>query len=316
MNCKYCGALAEQIKPRHYRCKYWSAEFSVESEFGSEPTLYSANTENYRVAETVKKYSDPKNKLSGEELFKNAIGNVVEIFSCNEQKSSNMRATGLIISENGLVLTNAHAVLDVFGQEFSNITIKTSDQVEYPASILALGKPYKEKKDSIDLCVLYIRDFHSDFAVIGDASELENGQTVYLIGNSRGAGTCITRGIISDKSRQMPGLSYPYIMTDAAANQGNSGGPLYNEYGEVIGILVSGEDSAKGMNYAIPSYVVDAFLSYIANHEQLKNYDLGSLNKYKQGATPYAISFSLAIEGIKLALDVVLWLVNAFKKEQ
>ena len=64
MNCKYCGALAEQIKPGHYRCKYCSAEFSVESEFGSEPTLYSANTENYRVAETVKKYSAPKNKLS------------------------------------------------------------------------------------------------------------------------------------------------------------------------------------------------------------------------------------------------------------
>lgn len=87
---------------------------------------------------------------------------------------------------------------------------------------------------------------------------VRNGQKLYVIGNALGMGTCITSGIISDKRRMVNGK--PRLMTDCAANHGNSGGPVFDEDGRVIGAIVAGIDSAKGMNFAIPADVIEDFL--------------------------------------------------------
>lgn len=79
-----------------------------------------------------------------------------------------------------------------------------------------------------------------------------------MIGNSLGGGTCITSGIVSDRRRTLEGKAR--LMTDCAVNRGNSGGPVFNEAGEVVGTIVAVTTAAEGMNYAIPADVVLAYI--------------------------------------------------------
>ena len=254
-----------------------------------------------------------KEALSGEDLFEQAIPSVVEIFV--QSVSSSAAASGFVISSKGLVLTNAHAVLDEYGKLFEKIFVRSGDKY-YNAYPLAIGEPRANQNyDTVDLCLLFVEGFENLPAVsFADVNLLKNGQKVYLIGNSLGEGTCITSGIISDKDRCVGGLSYPYIMTDAAANPGNSGGPLFSEYGEVIGVLVAGITSAKGMNYAIPSNVAEKFLSHVINNTDIKSLDLGELNKYKNlsGASTYGITAEKILDGVKLIADIISYVIGLF----
>lgn len=297
MICQMCGAQADEVRPGHYRCKYCTNEFD-------------ASAVNTPVYEQTVNNSRPSNVLSGEDIYERAIDSVVEIYALSPDGKGSMCSSGFVVSERGFVLTNAHAVLDAFGQLCKKIQVKTRKGV-FNAFPIALGKPADGKNDSVDLCLLYVDGLKEKANEIGDATVLKNGQKVYLIGNSLGEGTCITSGIISDKQRAIPGLSYPYIMTDAAANHGNSGGPLYNEKGEVVGVLVAGIDGAKGMNYAIPSNVVDAFMSYVVNGSEIKNATLGELDKYSQNATTYSMSMAMAFSGVNFVVDVIDYIVKS-----
>lgn len=254
-----------------------------------------------------------KEALSGEELFEKAIPSVVEIFV--QSVNSSAAASGFVISSKGLVLTNAHAVLDEYGKLFEKIFVRSGDKY-YSAYPLAIGEPRANQDyDTIDLCLLFVEGLSNLPAVsFADVNLLKNGQKVYLIGNSLGEGTCITSGIISDKDRLVGGLSYPYIMTDAAANPGNSGGPLFSEYGEVIGVLVAGITSAKGMNYAIPANVAEKFLSHVINSTDIKSLDLGELNRYKNlsAASTYGLSAEKILDGVKLIADIISYVIGLF----
>ena len=264
------------------------------------------------VAES-KAASSGREALSGEELFEQAIPSVVEIFV--ESVSSSAAASGFVISSKGLVLTNAHAVLDEYGKLFEKIFVRSGDKY-YNAYPLAIGEPRANQDyDTVDLCLLFVEGLGNLPAVqFADVNLLKNGQKVYLIGNSLGEGTCITSGIISDKDRCVSGLSYPYIMTDAAANPGNSGGPLFSEYGEVIGVLVAGITGAKGMNYAIPANVVEKFLTFVINNTEIKSLDLGELNKYKNtsAASAYGLTAEKILDGVKLIADIISYVIGLF----
>jgi S1-C subfamily serine protease len=251
--------------------------------------------------------------LAGEDLYEKVIPSVVEIQVRNSTASA--AASGFVVSSKGLVLTNAHAVLDETGKLFDNIYVRVGERY-YNAYPLALGEPRANQSyDTVDLCLLYVQDLENPTAVeFGNVNILRNGQRVYLVGNSLGEGTCITSGIISDKDRYVGSLSYPYIMTDAAANPGNSGGPLFNEIGELIAVLVAGITTAKGMNYAIPVNVVDCFLSYAINNTRLKDLDLGELNRYKDtdASENYSQTISKILGGIKILIDIVDYIINLF----
>ena len=95
-------------------------------------------------------------------------------------------------------------------------------------------------------------------ATFGDFNKVRNGEKVFVVGNSLGYGTCITSGIVSDRLRNVNGKML--LMTDCAINGGNSGGPMFNEKGEVIAVIVAGIDGAEGMNFAIPVDTVQQFL--------------------------------------------------------
>ncbi len=316
MICQVCGAKADEIKKDHYRCAFCGNEFDApvqEAPKAEEPKDFIKG--NVLGSGDYIGGKKPKKVLSGEEIYERAIDSVVEIYAKSTDGNGSMCSSGFVISEKGFVLTNAHAVLDEFGNLSKKIQVKTQKGV-FKAIPIAIGRPSDGKTNSIDLCLLYVEGFHTAANTVGNVSSLKNGQKVYLIGNSLGEGTCITSGIISEKQRAMPGLDYPYIMTDAAANPGNSGGPLYNESGEVIGVLVAGIDGAKGMNYAIPANIVDVFMTYIFKQAKVKNVDLGELNKYTQEKpSTYALDVLMVASGVKLFIEVFQYIAELFKRK-
>ena len=250
------------------------------------------------------------NALSGEDVFAKMQNSVVEIIA-NDRKSV-ARASGFIVSSTGFVVTNAHAVLDDKHRIYENIQIKRGDEV-VNAAVVAVGKPADGKHDSVDLALLFaIGLMDAGCAELGSSDTCRNGQKVYLIGNSLGSGTCITSGIISDARRDMPGLSYPYVMTDAAANHGNSGGPLLSEDGKVIGVLVSGIQNAEGMNYAIPIDIVKQFLAYVAAQTQLSTTSLAEISDIANAPVTMSSTSDKVFTGIHLVLDIIAFIMGLF----
>lgn len=171
--------------------------------------------------------------------------------------------TGFIVSENGLVLTNKHVVID----EKADYTVLTNDGKKYKAQVLA--------RDPIqDLAVLKIEIKGIKPLKLGDSDGIRIGQTAIIIGNALGEfRNTVSAGIISGLSRkitasdQRGGLETldELIQTDAATNFGNSGGPLLNLKGEVIGISTAIASGAQSIGFAIPINKAKRDISSIEN---------------------------------------------------
>ena len=157
----------------------------------------------------------------------------------------NSAGSGFIIDGEGYVMTNAHVVR---GMDELFVTLR--DEEEYPAELVG-------SDDKTDIALLKISaDKPLPTAKIGDSEELQVGETVLAIGSPFGLGWSVTRGIISALGRRLPAEDFvPFIQTDAAVNPGNSGGPLMNARGEVIGInsqIFSRTGSFAGISFSIP----------------------------------------------------------------
>lgn len=247
--------------------------------------------------------------MNGEQIYDKMQNATVEILAIDENEDVSC-ASGFVVSDKGFIVTNAHAILNKRGQLCPAIAVKLGEKV-LPAVPVAYGSPTDGKHDSLDIALLFVPDASTlDCSDFGASSNCKNGQKVYLIGNSLGCGTCITSGIISDAHRAMPGLSYTYIMTDAAANPGNSGGPLLNEQGEVIGVLVSGMDTAEGMNYAIPIDMVKEFFRYLSKQTKLGEDTLGSLAAPSNTPVTMSTFSDNLFKGLHLVLDIVAFILS------
>ncbi len=190
--------------------------------------------------------------LSLQDIYTRNIDSVVSI-TCSK-RSSTSSGTGVILSQDGYIVTNAHVV-----EGGSSITVQLTDDRTFSASIVG--------SDEIsDLAVLYIAAEGLTPAQFGDSSSLRVGDTVVAIGDPLGVefrGT-YTNGIVSAINRDVDvdGRTMTLIQTNAALNSGNSGGPLINCYGQVIGIntmkIGTYTDSAgvEGLGFAIPSATV------------------------------------------------------------
>lgn len=166
--------------------------------------------------------------------------------------------SGLLLSLNGYALTNAHVVTGEKGKIASKVQVKIAGE-SVVAKVIAIGQDTKGI-DPVDLALLMLEKV-PEIAVsfeFADSACIKNGERVYVIGNSLGYGTCITEGIISDKLRKVNDRDL--IMTDCAVNHGNSGGPMFDEEGKVIGVVVAVIERAEGMNFAIPSRTAVNFL--------------------------------------------------------
>jgi len=167
--------------------------------------------------------------------------------------------TGIVVRPDGYIVTNAHVI-----QSANEIKVTLPSGVSYDARVVG--------RDRVtDLSVLKIDDQDLPFASFGDSDDLRVGDWVVAVGNAlalRG-GPTVTQGIVSGKGRRIVteiGELYDLIQTDAAINQGNSGGPLVNLEGEVVGINTVIVREAQGLGFAISSSaakpIIDSLIAY------------------------------------------------------
>ncbi|MBQ3481656.1 MAG: trypsin-like peptidase domain-containing protein [Oscillospiraceae bacterium] len=198
-------------------------------------------------------------ELSLQELYRRCSQSIVAISGYMNGKSGYNWGTGVILSEDGLILTNTHVIADC-----DRATVTLPDDTVCEAKLVGA--------DSIsDIAVLKIEAKGLTPAVFGDSSALEVGDSVAAIGNPLGEEfrLTLTRGIISaiERGINYKGHSMNLLQTDTAINEGNSGGPLLNMYGQVIGItnmkMMSSYSSIEGIGFAIPSVTVVKIINTI-----------------------------------------------------
>jgi len=152
--------------------------------------------------------------------------------------------SGFIVTADGYIMTNAHVVRGA-----TDVVVKMTDRREYPAKVVGVD-------DRTDVAVIKIEGTNLPTVRLGNPESLKPGQWVVAIGSPFGMENSVTAGIVSATSRSLPDDPYvPFIQTDVAVNPGNSGGPLFNLNGEVVGInsqIYSQTGGFMGLSFAIP----------------------------------------------------------------
>jgi serine protease Do len=174
--------------------------------------------------------------------------------------------SGFIINADGLILTNAHVV-----DGAQEVTVKLTDRREYRAKVLGVDK-------KSDIAVIRIDAKNLPTVKLGDPSSAKVGEPVLAIGSPFGFENSATAGILSAKSRSLPEDNYTFLQTDVAVNPGNSGGPLFNLKGEVIGInsqIYSRTGGYQGLSFAIPIDVAVKVQDQLVKHGKVTRGRLG-----------------------------------------
>ena len=151
--------------------------------------------------------------------------------------------SGFVISPDGYILTNAHVVDDA-----NEVTVRMTDRREYRAKVVGMDR-------RTDVAVLKIDAKNLPVVQVGDPRGLKAGEWVIAIGSPFGFENSVTAGIVSATARSLSDAYTPFIQTDVAVNPGNSGGPLFNLRGEVVGInsqIYSRTGGYQGVSFAIP----------------------------------------------------------------
>ncbi|MGC6423745.1 MAG: Do family serine endopeptidase [Lentimonas sp.] len=162
--------------------------------------------------------------------------------------------SGVIISEDGYIITNAHVIMAGRGQVADEILVRLSDDTEYVTELIGFDS-------KTDVAVLKVNtDDELPALPIADSEHLRVGDVVFAIGNPLNVGLTATQGIVSAKERMSgilgPGGYENFIQTDAAINMGNSGGALIDAAGRLVGIntaIVSRSGGSNGIGFAIPA---------------------------------------------------------------
>ncbi len=201
------------------------------------------------------------NILSPNEIFKMNINNVISI-RCKHNEIIKC-GTGILIG-NGYVLTNKHVVIG----NSSN----TNDIIDLCDTYICNGEAisscelefiYADKEN--DIALMYSDMLKGQISFSNEA--VETGDSIYAIGNSKGHGLCIVNGLVSDKSRIIN--KKEYIMISAPTTNGNSGGPLLDSKGKLVGMITLGDEVVQTMNYAIPVSVLVSFIRRAIDTEEL-----------------------------------------------
>ena len=226
---EYYGEIIDELEPEEITMQTWPTGQGVK-------------------LDVLRDHGEP---LTAQEVYRKVNPSVVQVMVQVGRKAS--LGTGVIFTEDGYILTNYHVV-----EGGSDCYIALNTGAGYPASYVA-GDPVN------DLAVLKVDGQDLPAAEFGESGLLTVGDPVYAIGNPLGYelwGT-MTDGIVSavDRDVQVDDRTMTLIQTNAALNSGNSGGPLINEYGQVVGLNVikmsSSSFSIEGLGFAIPSATMD-----------------------------------------------------------
>lgn len=258
-----------------YRCEACGEVFSTESKYLNQQEKLKQQAEKEAARHAAKQAKEAALKLAGEEAEQtnNAPLSATEIFKKNRKFVVEIQAdfglvssrgTGIIIGD-GYILSNAHVVFD---KKSDRGVAYAADEIlckDVSQNVYELDLIYADIKK--DMVLLHSDELSAD-GVTFCAKEVETGEKIYAIGNSKGQGICILDGIVSDSERLIG--SDKFIMFSAPIVHGNSGGPVFNGNGEVIGIATLGREDALAMNYAIPVSAVNAFIEQAKSKEEVE----------------------------------------------
>jgi serine protease Do len=185
-----------------------------------------------------------------------------------QPRKTNSLGSGFIVDAAGIVVTNNHVIADA-----DEINVIMNDGSKFKAELVGVDK-------RTDLAVLKFKPTKPLVAVkFGDSDKLRLGEWVVAIGNPFSLGGTVTAGIVSARNRDISSGPYDnYIQTDAAINRGNSGGPLFNLEGEVIGVntlIISPSGGSIGIGFAVPSKTVVGVVNQLRQFGELRRGWLG-----------------------------------------
>jgi serine protease Do len=184
----------------------------------------------------------------------------------DEQRAASS-GSGVIISPSGEILTNYHVIASMGGGD-NTLEVKTSDLKTYKATVLGKDK-------ELDIALIKIDAAHLPYAKLGESDSLRIGEWVVAIGNPFGLEHTVTQGIISAKGRKLDTGVSSFLQTDAAINRGNSGGPLLNLKGEVIGINTAINPAGQNIGFAVPISMVNRILKDLRSGKPVSRGYLG-----------------------------------------
>jgi serine protease Do len=264
------------------------------------------------------KFASPQNAKTAVEVVNSNLDSVISInlFSKNEGKSA--AGTGYIVSKDGLVITNKHVISLACRIGVDSMAIKgfANDNKEYNLELKSI--------DPIDdIAILKITGQTTDLKSIefGDSNKLQLGEDVIAVGNALGnLQNTVTKGVISGLDRSIDSLELRdectngefkvdnLIQTDAAINKGNSGGPLFNSMGQVIGMNTLGTSDAQNVGLAIPSSTVLASLNSYLKSSSIIRPRLGVISQQinplkKSQSTWLPVDYGEFIGSLDVAID-------------
>src|SRR5206468_9738694 len=188
-----------------------------------------------------------------------------------QSRIAHVGGSGVIISPDGYIVTNNHVI-----EGAMDVRVTMSDRRILKAKVVGTDP-------MTDLAVLKIDGSNFPSVPFGDSTKLRPGQTVLAFGNPLGFRFSVTRGIVSALNRPNPDASDArkpgqFIQTDAAINEGNSGGPLVDAHGEVVGIntfLISPSGAFSGMGFAIPTQIVKPTVDTLIKYGKVRHAYIG-----------------------------------------
>ena len=229
--CTLCGDFYTENIPK-------TTDHEYESEITREATCQKSGLKTFTCELCGDSYTESVSleALSANEIFESSKNAVGEIITYNKSGNEIALGTGFVYGSNGKIITNYHVIEDAYS---AKITI--NEQNYNVQSILAYDK-------TIDLAILKIEA--NGLPVLNVCDKTHNvGTAVYAFGSSKGLTATFSQGIITYADRELDGVHY--IQHDAAISSGNSGGPLINEYGEVIGVNTMTIIDSQNLNFAI-----------------------------------------------------------------
>ncbi|MCX5907081.1 MAG: DegQ family serine endoprotease [Deltaproteobacteria bacterium] len=226
---------------------------------------------------------DPFHDFFGEDFFERFFGGIVP-----KDYVQRSLGSGFIIDREGYIITNNHVI-----EGASEIKVRLSNEKEFDGEVIG-------RDPKTDVALIRIKSWKDLPGVeLGDSDKVEIGEWVMAIGNPFGLSHTVTVGIVSAKGRVIGSGPYDeFIQTDASINTGNSGGPLFNMRGEVVGINTAIVASGQGIGFAIP---VNTAKEIVAQLKKKGKVTRGGIGVYVQKMTP-DLAKSFGIQESKGAL--------------
>lgn len=222
----------------------------------------------------------PSAPMSFSSLVKTCDPSVVTVFSIKEERGRSGRrrtvmeglGTGFLYDPQGFIITNEHVI-----SEATNVTVRLADERRVPAKIVG-------RDPQTDVAILKVDVPGLTSLPLGDSDALDVGDWVVAIGNPFGLSHTVSAGILSAKGRSREDLAdldktgrgyFNFLQTDAAINQGNSGGPLINLHGQVVGINTAIRANANNIGFAIPINMVKSLIPMLVRDGKVTRSAIG-----------------------------------------